>query len=259
MWSAMRMVSSSCSTTITVLPRSRRRTHRVDEPLVVTLVESDRRLVEHVQHPDQAAADLRRESDALRLAAGQRRRRTIEAQVVEADVRAGSANRSLTSSPPVRRSCGRARRDRVSRGTPRHCGSRARQRRRCCAHRCDRKRRRPQPRTTARRARHLAHVALDLLARAVALRLRVPTLEPRHHTFELRGVRALASVAVAVRHLHRGLAGAVEDDPACPSSSASSTACRWRSRTRGHRLEHRARRLVAAEARPRREWRRPSD
>ena len=45
---------------------------RVDEALVVALVQPDRRLVEHVEHADQPAADLRREPDALRLAAGQR-------------------------------------------------------------------------------------------------------------------------------------------------------------------------------------------
>ena len=48
---------------------------RVDEPLVVALVQPDRRLVEHVEHADEPAADLRREPDALRLAAGERARR----------------------------------------------------------------------------------------------------------------------------------------------------------------------------------------
>ena len=59
---------------------------RVDEALVVALVQADRRLVEHVQHADQPAADLRREPDALRLAARQRGRRPVEREVVEADV-----------------------------------------------------------------------------------------------------------------------------------------------------------------------------
>ena len=49
---------------------------RVDEPLVVALVQADRRLVEHVQHADEPAADLAREPDALRLAAGERARRS---------------------------------------------------------------------------------------------------------------------------------------------------------------------------------------
>ena len=59
---------------------------RVDEALVVALVQADRRLVEHVEHADEAAADLGREPDALRLAAGERGRRAVEGEVVEADV-----------------------------------------------------------------------------------------------------------------------------------------------------------------------------
>ena len=59
---------------------------RVDEPLVVALVQPDRRLVEHVEHAHQPAADLRRQPDALRLAAGERRRRPVQRQVVEPDV-----------------------------------------------------------------------------------------------------------------------------------------------------------------------------
>ena len=70
-----RMVSSSCSTMTTVLPRSRSRVERLDQAPVVALVQADRRLVEDVEHADQARPDLRREPDALRLAAGQRRRR----------------------------------------------------------------------------------------------------------------------------------------------------------------------------------------
>ena len=85
-WSATRIVSSSCSTTITVLPRLRRRIERLDEPAVVALVQTDRRLVEHVEHADEPAADLRREPDALRFTARERSRRAVERQVVEADV-----------------------------------------------------------------------------------------------------------------------------------------------------------------------------
>ena len=42
---------------------------RLDQPLVVALVQPDRRLVEDVEDADQAGADLGREPDALRLAA----------------------------------------------------------------------------------------------------------------------------------------------------------------------------------------------
>ena len=59
---------------------------RADEPRVVALVEADRRLVEDVEDAHEARADLRREPDALRLAAGERRRRTVHRQVLETDV-----------------------------------------------------------------------------------------------------------------------------------------------------------------------------
>ena len=42
---------------------------RADQALVVALVQADGRLVEHVHHARQLAAELRREADALRLAA----------------------------------------------------------------------------------------------------------------------------------------------------------------------------------------------
>ena len=59
---------------------------RGQQPVVVALVQPDRRLVEHVHHAGQPRADLAREPDALRLAAGQRLGRAVERQVVEPDV-----------------------------------------------------------------------------------------------------------------------------------------------------------------------------
>ena len=59
---------------------------RVDQAVVVALVQADRRLVEDVQHADQVRADLRGEPDPLRLAARQRAGGAIEAQVADADV-----------------------------------------------------------------------------------------------------------------------------------------------------------------------------
>ncbi len=45
---------------------------RLQQPVVVALMQADRRLVEHVEHAGQAGADLGGEADALALAAGQR-------------------------------------------------------------------------------------------------------------------------------------------------------------------------------------------
>ena len=57
-----------------------------DQPLVVARMQADRRLVEHVQRVDERRPERRRQIDALRLAARERRRQPIERQVVEPDV-----------------------------------------------------------------------------------------------------------------------------------------------------------------------------
>ncbi len=58
---------------------------RLDQLLVVMLVEADRWFVEDVEHAGEPGADLRREADALCLTAGQRAGLAIEAEVAEAD------------------------------------------------------------------------------------------------------------------------------------------------------------------------------
>ena len=62
------------------------REQRREQARVVALVQPDRRLVEDVEHADEPRADLRREADALSLAARERRGAAVERQVVEADV-----------------------------------------------------------------------------------------------------------------------------------------------------------------------------
>ena len=59
---------------------------RVEQALVVALVQPDRRLVEDVHDADESRADLAREADALRLAARECLGAAVERQVVEADV-----------------------------------------------------------------------------------------------------------------------------------------------------------------------------
>ena len=68
------------------MPRSRRARQRADQASVVALVQADARLVEDVEHAHQARADLRRQADALRLAAGERVGGAVDRQVVEADI-----------------------------------------------------------------------------------------------------------------------------------------------------------------------------
>ena len=55
------------------------------QPRVVLVMEADRRLIENIEHTAKPRSDLRREADALALAAGQRVGRPIEAQVVQPD------------------------------------------------------------------------------------------------------------------------------------------------------------------------------
>ena len=59
---------------------------RLQQHVVVALVEADARLVEDVEDAREAAADLRREADALGLAAGEGAGGAVEVQVIEADV-----------------------------------------------------------------------------------------------------------------------------------------------------------------------------
>ena len=59
---------------------------RLQQPVVVALVQADGRLVEHVHDTGQPGADLAGQPDALRLAAREGVGRSIERQVVEADV-----------------------------------------------------------------------------------------------------------------------------------------------------------------------------
>ena len=58
----------------------------LDQPVVVALVQPDRRLVEDVEDAHQAGADLGGQPDPLRLTAGQRAGRPVQGQVVQADV-----------------------------------------------------------------------------------------------------------------------------------------------------------------------------
>src|SRR5690606_37264810 len=63
---------------------------RADEALVVAGVQTDRRLVEDVEHADQRGADLGGEPDALSLSAAERRGPSLEAEVAEAHVGEGA-------------------------------------------------------------------------------------------------------------------------------------------------------------------------
>ena len=186
--------------------------HGVDEAAVVTLVEADRRLVEDVQDADQAAADLRRQADPLRLAAGQRARRPGQRQVVEAHVeQEGQPLVDLLEDPlgdhPVA-----LRQLQPGEEPGRVADGQAGDLVDVLPADLHRQRGRPQPGAATVRARHLPHVALDLLPGAVALRLGVAPLQPGDDALVAGGVGPGPAVAVAVLHQHLLAAGAVEDD-----------------------------------------------
>ena len=63
---------------------------RREQPVVVALMQADRRLVEHVEHAGEARADLRGEADALALAARQRARGARQGEIFEPDIASGS-------------------------------------------------------------------------------------------------------------------------------------------------------------------------
>jgi hypothetical protein len=84
--SARRMVSSSCSTTTRVLPRALSSVQGVEQDAVVARVQADGRLVQHVADALQVRSQLRRQADALRLAARQRGRGAVQGQVAQADL-----------------------------------------------------------------------------------------------------------------------------------------------------------------------------
>jgi hypothetical protein len=84
--SARRMVSSSCSTTMTLLPLSRSPI-RVSMSMAVVALDAGRCWARRA-HSRRRAGSSRagRRADALGLAAGQRRRRAVQAQIAEPDL-----------------------------------------------------------------------------------------------------------------------------------------------------------------------------
>src|SRR6202041_2668775 len=61
------------------------RFERDDQPHIVTLMQADRRLIEHIENPAQARTNLCCQANALAFPAGKRRRIAIQRKVAEAD------------------------------------------------------------------------------------------------------------------------------------------------------------------------------
>ena len=85
MWSAARIMASSCSTTITGVAHVPQASQRADEAVVVVGMQADGGFVAHVEHAGQSAADLSGEADALGFSAGQGASCAAHGHVVQAD------------------------------------------------------------------------------------------------------------------------------------------------------------------------------
>ena len=178
-----------------------------DQPAVVALMQADRRLVEHVQHPDQARADLGGQPNALRLTAGQRRRRPRQRQVLEPDVEQEAEPRlDLLEHLPGDRLLARPERqivEEVRAVGDRQLGDLGDGLRAALPRgQCHRQDLRLQPGAVAHRARHVAHEALVAFLHLLGVGLLHAALQERHHAFEVGVVGPGAAVAVPVPDVH---------------------------------------------------------
>ena len=64
------------------VPQITKMLKRVDQPVIVTRVQPDRRLVQNVQHADQSGTDLSGQANPLSLTARQGRRGAVEHQII---------------------------------------------------------------------------------------------------------------------------------------------------------------------------------
>ncbi len=180
----------------------------VSEPLegfdqlgVVALVEADGGLIQDIEHADEPRTDLAGQSNTLRLATGQRCRRSPEAEVVEPHIEEeaqsavdllddtlGDEQLPLGQLEPgqhLRRLTDRHRTDVGHRVAIDQAGERQR----------------VESRPVTGRAVDLPHVALDLLALAVRLRLGVTTPQIGQDALEVGVVGSDPPVAVLVPNL----------------------------------------------------------
>ena len=79
------MIASSCSTTRSVLPLSRRLCITRIKPPDIARMQSDARLVHDEERVHERGAEAGREIDALHFAAAEGARGTIEREITEAD------------------------------------------------------------------------------------------------------------------------------------------------------------------------------
>ena len=184
---------------------------RPDQLVVVALVQPDRRLVEDVEHADELRADLRREPEPLRLAAGERRRGAVELEVADADVVEERQPRADLLQDPLADQALRFGELELLHEADRARDGHRRELVDVQAADRDREHLRLEPRALADRARAERHVLLDPLALRGAVGLAVAALEARDDPLEREHVRAPAPHPVAIRDVDPFAVGAVEE------------------------------------------------
>ena len=201
-----------------------------EQPVVVALVQADARLVEHVEHARQPAADLAGEADALALAAAQGAAGAVEVEVIEPDIVEEAQplvdllEDRLGDLALLRASCSE-RRNHLQRSRHRHAGDMRDVLAATFTHSASGLSRAPWQVSHGCAVWYLA----QLLAHPRALGLEQAAVEVADHPFEglFDGI-ALAPVDEGQRRppCPRCRAGS----PAAPRPAAPSTACRARSR-----------------------------
>ena len=185
---------------------------RLDQLLVVPLVQSDRRLIQDVEHADQARADLGGEPDPLRLTARQRPGRAGQVEVADPHVvEEGEPLGDLSHQKPRDRPLGVVHLELLD-----PLQSRPRRELRVLVDRdpadLDREALRPQPGALAVRAGLLRHVSLDALANPLRVGLLVAPLQVVDDALEPDAVGPPPAEPVRVVDLVPLAAGAVEED-----------------------------------------------
>ena len=185
---------------------------RFDEPRVVALVQADGGFIQNIEHADEARTDLRRQTDALRLAAGECARRAGERQVAQAHVdQKAQAGVNLFENrrgdhavlfAKGQRGKERLRVDHGQVGGFRDGFSADRHGQNF----------RAQALAAAVRAGRLAHQAVVIGFGRVALRLGGAPLGRGNHAFKRRGERVRIAVGTRVMDVQRLALRAVEDD-----------------------------------------------
>ena len=185
---------------------------RLEQAVVVPLMQPDRGLVEHVEHARQARADLRGEADPLALAARKRAGIARERQIAEADVlEKAEALVDLLEDPArdlvlLRSELRRQGLEPVGRGLDRELGHFAD----VPAADLDRERLGLEPVAGAGLAGRAREIAAELLLEPGAVGLAPTPLQVRQHALE-RPLRAVAPDAIVVAELDLLLARAVQD------------------------------------------------